>query len=370
MARIEDFQVLQTNLLSDESTGEMKTAPKEAIESLAPYLVRYPTRFLSIGGDNLGLSGSIQPREIFSYDLAANKWSKSEYPPFDYKVVESGYNLQVAAISPTKFLICSILYGQYPTRYYPKAFIFDPYTADKTRQVDRIQSLGTFFFACRSGSSLLPLKNGKQLLRIGGHNAAPQPGYEDREYPENALYNIKGDDWVKVDLPIPLLTRMLSVVLEDGRILITGGVEITNGNITNDPEVDYEHAQKCRIISSDLKEATWTGDMLEPRFSHGGCVMANGNVFVCGGHGIDGSTLQSCEEYDIGNGTWSALPEMPGVMGDHTCTLIKDGKIFIAGSFQNRFLTMTYDPATKTFTRLDDFPAASVYAYKAIPVYD
>ena len=115
------------------------------------------------------------------------------------------------------------------------------------------------------------------------------------------------------------------------------------------------------LIAQPAGTFTATGDMTTPRGGHTATLLADGTVLIVGG-----STAGCCpvrmlptaELYDPRTGTFKATGDMTTSRGDHTATLLPDGRVLIAGgvSTPNAVLAGAelYDPATKTFTPTGD----------------
>jgi len=371
MAIVDDFIELQTCLGADEFDGARKTAPKDAIESLAEYVVKVPTRFLSIGGTNMGMWNPVLP--IMQYDLATKKWSESSFPSINIVSVGGFSSIQAVMLPGQKFMVCSVRYNLGTNKDSPhlaKAFIFNPYATDPTRIFGRVWGPGEKVYACRDGASLLSLSGGR-VLRLGGVNSAYDPALAAWGNPQNMIHDVKRDDWKSLELDIPLKINMACAVLQSGEILVTGGSFVEEDRIIRSPRLNLENSDQCYIIDPTLTTVRPTGSMIRKRQQHAACVMQNGHVFVCGGVNEDEQFLVTCEEYDPATGTWSILPDMPVVMIHHTCTLTKDGTIFIAGGDARPIgATMMYDPSTKDFTPLEKFPDDNIRGFKVVPFYD
>jgi hypothetical protein len=368
MALTDSFIELQTNLLADEFRGGNKTAPKEAIESLAPYLVKYPTRFMTIGGSDIGYEGKLHDYQIEEYIVANRKWQAADFHPLDRNTVDAYTKLQTVMLPDKRFMVCCVKYRTVEVRT-SKVFIFNPY-AKRENTIESVWGPGEKVFACRDGSSLLALSGGR-VLRIGGLDPIRDSAVAGWKRPRHMILDVLKDDWKGIDLPIPFKYEMGCVVLQNGDILMTGGYTVIYDNIHGPASLDLTTRSDCYIIDHTLTKAQPTSDMINSRTDHGICLMENGNVFVCGGSNEQALVLTTCEEYNITTKTWSVLPDMPVRKYGHTCLLMDGGKIFIAGGGgQACHVTMIYDPSTKTFDRLPDYPLRDIYGFKVIPVYD
>jgi len=94
---------------------------------------------------------------------------------------------------------------------------------------------------------------------------------------------------------------------------------------------------------------TATGSMRTPRAGHAATLLRDGRVLVAGGSGRDTSEL-----YDPIAGTWTATGDMTRTRTWHTATLLADGRVLAAGGTDalGALLASTelYDPATGRWT--------------------
>jgi len=108
-----------------------------------------------------------------------------------------------------------------------------------------------------------------------------------------------------------------------------------------------------------LGAGTWTatGSLNTPRVDHTATLLRNGKVLVAGGGDLGGGlpdpTLASAELYDPVTGSWSATGSMVHARHDHTATLLSDGRVLVAGGANPSGLQQSselYDPATGRWT--------------------
>ncbi|HET9531418.1 MAG TPA: kelch repeat-containing protein [Blastocatellia bacterium] len=110
-------------------------------------------------------------------------------------------------------------------------------------------------------------------------------------------------------------------------------------------------------VTVTVVNGSWdfTGDLNTPRARHTATLLQNGKVLVVGGRNTD-----SAELYDHATGTWSSTGSLPLVCELHTATLLANGKVLVVGGFSSsrgffEFFSSAelYDPATGTWSLTD-----------------
>ncbi len=123
------------------------------------------------------------------------------------------------------------------------------------------------------------------------------------------------------------------------------------------------------LPSDNLGESTpaWnvTGSMTIPRVNHTATVLNDGRVLVTGGYSnvqpipVVDRYVSSAEIYDPATGTWRSTAPMSAKRAHHTATLLQDGKVLVAGGFNldannehDHYLASAelFDPATGSWT--------------------
>jgi len=141
-----------------------------------------------------------------------------------------------------------------------------------------------------------------------------------------------------------------AVALHDGgRILFCGGT--SNANVGGVLET-------AEIYDPVAGAFTPTGSMSAARQGHTATVLPHGEVLITGGQKNIGfrAALASAEIYDPNSGTFRPTGSMSTAREGHTATLLRDGRVLIAGGSSNGITTTSstevYNPRTGSFTTI------------------
>jgi hypothetical protein len=108
--------------------------------------------------------------------------------------------------------------------------------------------------------------------------------------------------------------------------------------------------------------------LLEARFEHTATMLSDGRLFVVGGRYLDlGSGdsdryFRSVEIYDPASRTWAAGPAMQRARSGHSATLLRDGRLLVAGGDVRADGSMPdpaleiFDPQTNAWTLISGVP--------------
>lgn len=212
----------------------------------------------------------------------------------------------------------------------------------------------------RTGHTVTLLASG-QVLTVGGLNSsgylASAEFYDPATGASNVTRPVTGSGPVCPALPImpygttqvlpgqvcPVAARAnhTETALPNGKILIAGGND-TAGPL--DTAELYDPATGVFVA---------TGNLLAARAEHTATLLSNGKVLIVGGSG--GGPLNTAELYDPRTGTFSfttataggALTTLHVARGEHTATLLQDGRVLLAGGGTDA--AEIYDPATGDF---------------------
>jgi hypothetical protein len=126
---------------------------------------------------------------------------------------------------------------------------------------------------------------------------------------------------------------VLIVILSLGG-LVVGSALVRLPVIAPSPSATPPSTQPSTIIRPP-SAAIWsaTGSLLESRTSHSATLLRDGRVLVAGGtHDKNGATqLATAELYDPASGSWTGTGKMIDARQWHTATLLPDGSVLVAG---------------------------------------
>jgi hypothetical protein len=393
MSLNQKLNALQTNLLCETRLNvPHKVIDDEAIKMLSELEVKRTLKKI------IAMAGFLTMRHTLTetamvYDVQHSYWSDRiellptryisrppDGPGADPVVVPYG----TPCFTPLKdgrVLVCT---GNETMRDL-RAYFFDPAKEGAAAFVDAPTAAESAYL-CRMDASLLTLHDGR-ILRLGGWaNVAV--------YAENAVGDPTGVVWKSFEPTIKFPSAAFMVVLGSGDVLVTGGFYDLN---------DRQMIASCDIYRVATGKYEQTGSMNEARAWHSGCLMANGNVFVCGGtdkslppsveipeishmvgtkkivdrprippypvRGARSTLVPGADEYNPTTGKWTRMSLYTELSGERQqCTLLDDGSIFISSDMVASRYTKIYDPVKK---RLYDGPDLQIEygGFISIPVY-
>lgn len=158
---------------------------------------------------------------------------------------------------------------------------------------------------------------GGELLFVGGSG------------PVATRYKSRLEEWEAAGASFGIGLFSQTTVLADGRVLFTGGLDLTTGQPTS-----------AAAIYDPATQVTTTLAMAQARAGHGASLMGNGRVLVTGGSaafsltnplGLFTSILNTTEIFDPTTNTFAAGPGMLEARAFHTSTSTTNGQVLIAG---------------------------------------
>jgi N-acetylneuraminic acid mutarotase len=214
----------------------------------------------------------------------------------------------------------------------------------------------------RIGAASATLRDGRVMV-IGGESRVGNSQIEELASVE--VYDSKTGVWSYLAPMNQAHAFVNSLVLDDGRIMIYGGLdhELASGEIydpaanvwkmvAEGPKVRYsalarlpdgrvlltggagyeENVVSARCWIFDPKANSWTetGSLLHPRGVHTATTLPNGQVLVAGGT-AKGSLVAPTEVYDVSFGKWQQLPNILVPRRGHTAIQNGHGQVILFG---------------------------------------
>lgn len=148
--------------------------------------------------------------------------------------------------------------------------------------------------------------------------------------------------------------------LQDGRWLIAGGQK---GNGTSDDAI------KARLFDPRTGAWTNTGNLTTSRLYHRATLLQDGRVLATGGSFE--TNLNSAELYDPATGQWTATTAMKDRRKAHVSVRLADGSVLVAGgtgvaSFKPLTNAEVYNPTTREWTSTGPLNVGRVGAAAAL----
>jgi Galactose oxidase, central domain len=311
--------ILTSTEIYDPATGTFRAAaPMTVARRMHTATLLPDDRVLIVGG--YGAGGVLASAELFD--------------PRTGTFTATG-SLAAARGGHTAILLATgkvLIIGGYGWNTYPDiapAELYDPVTGT-------FAAAGTYVArgGCDFCAPSVPLSDGTVLF----------PG----QYPAQ-LYEPAND----VFTPIGMMLREQSTAatLMNGQVLFAGGAPIGR---TADAEL-YNPATRTFVS---------TGSMAAPRVWHTLTLLPNGMVLAAGGE-TDSCSASGCwfagslataELYDPSAGGFVATGSMTAARGSHTATLLKDGKVLIAGGVSYGGIGIYYGGTTSADLYSPDVP--------------
>ena len=130
------------------------------------------------------------------------------------------------------------------------------------------------------------------------------------------------------------------------RTILLAIVSVLFGTVAQGCQTNDTNAQRK---SSELGRLTPTRQMTTRRAAHTATLLPDGKVLVAGGF-ENGNNLRSTEVFDPATENFQASANLSVARAGHTATLLSNGKVLIAGGYNGNYLASAelYDPATNS----------------------
>ena len=130
---------------------------------------------------------------------------------------------------------------------------------------------------------------------------------------------------------------------------------VDTGDYINILDSSFSSGNRGSFVITDTGtgEGVWdfTGSMITPRGDHTATLLNNGKVLIVGGY--NGNYLSSSELYDFTTNTFTSTGNLGTLRGGHCATLLNNGKVLITGGNNQTGPLQSaeiYDPALGTFS--------------------
>jgi len=141
--------------------------------------------------------------------------------------------------------------------------------------------------------------------------------------------------------------QFTATVLRDGRVLVAGG--------TNEDQGGGGAFSSAELYNPMTGKWAKTGSMKAPRYRATATLLSSGKVLIAGGDDdeADDSPVVTAELYDPATGRFTKTGSMSVARDWATATLLRDGRVLVAGGGTEDADTRTaeiYNPSTGRFT--------------------
>src|SRR6267154_4383253 len=183
--------------------------------------------------------------------------------------------------------------------------------------------------SARAGASTVLLQDGRILITGGTDASGPSSAAE--------FFGANGS----FSLATPMNVQRsghVSVVLQDGRVLVAGG-STNGGGVTNSAEIFDPAANSWTNV---------TGGMLEARAGQTATLLSDGRVLLAGGSGSGATTSMTAEIFDPASQSFALAGVLSSARSNHAAALLQDGRVLIVGGSDGTKALATsdiYDPA-------------------------
>lgn len=215
-------------------------------------------------------------------------------------------------------------------------------------------TLNTHLINAREQHASVALADGK-ILVTGGENLTTWLGQTEIFDPTTGI-------WSSTGALATARSRLSAVKLNNGKVLATGGA--TSGSTSAKVNADLY----------DPATGLWTatGNLITGRYNHTETLLSDGKVLVTGGITATPAVSATAEIYDPASGIWSVTGSMASARNLHTATLLANGKVLVVGGSTDTAgntplaTAELYDPAVGTWSNVGSLNTEARHSHIAV----
>lgn len=227
-----------------------------------------------------------------------------------------------------------LIVGGFNSAYLSSAEVLDPFSGTRrTGSSPRFDTELHFAMLLQTG----------EVLKVGGRGSTANPiiGSE--------VYNSETDSWLYTEYPEERRYFYAGTLLDNGEVLITGGLNPSNGTTFDSTEIYNREDDLWRFV----------GPLRKGRRQHTVTKLPNGQVLVVGGTPVgSGGTTNRSEIYDPILESWEyTVGSMNSGRVLHEATLLTSGKVLVTGGFSGGALRSAevFDSEDERWTLVSSF---------------
>ena len=174
----------------------------------------------------------------------------------------------------------------------------------------------------RMGPDMVLLDDGRVLVIGGFEIVVSATGYESRFSSAMEIFDPATNEWQQAAAMNQPLFRQAAVLLSDGRVLVVGGIFLSDG----------KESARAEIYDPATDIWTPTEDMSVERGRPKAVLLSDGRVLVTGDKSLDFRAVTGkAETYDPDTGAWTPTEDMSKASVGHALTLLPDGRVLATG---------------------------------------